>query len=247
MNALASQAILETKLFFRRKDTMFWTFLFPIFFMSLFGLIYGNSKWPGMDIRSVDYLLPGIVVMSVMSTGITHTLIAFVTEREKGVYRRLALTPLTRQSLIGGQIVHHYSITIMQTLLVLTIGILGFNITISGNIPLAWLVLTVGVLCFVSVGFALTGLVRTARSATPIAQIPFFFFMFLGGVFYPTSMLPKFLGYVANILPSTHMNDALRMVFYQGAGIGDIWQHLLVLAGWTMACLAISIKFFRWE
>jgi len=43
------------------------------------------------------------------------------------------------------------------------------------------------------------------------------------------------------------MNDALRMVFYQGAGIGDIWQHLLVLAGWTMACLAISIKFFRWE
>jgi ABC-2 type transport system permease protein len=49
------------------------------------------------------------------------------------------------------------------------------------------------------------------------------------------------------VLPSTHMNDALRVVLYQGAGLGDIWQHLLVLLGWTVACLVISIKFFRWE
>ncbi len=61
------------------------------------------------------------------------------------------------------------------------------------------------------------------------------------------SMLPKALGYAAGVLPSTHMNDALRLVFYQGAGLGDIWVHLLVLAGWTAVCLAVSIKFFRWE
>lgn len=247
MTMVMSQAVLETRLFFRRKDTMFWTFIFPVFFMGLFGLIYGGSNWPGMGIRSVDYLLPGIVVMGVMVTGIMYTAVAFVTEREKGIYRRLALTPLSRQSLIGGQSAHNYGIIIVQTLLLVAIGIIGFNIQITGNVPLACLVLMVGAVCFMSIGFALTGLVKTARSATPITQIPYFFFMFLGGIFYPNSMLPKFLGYVANVLPSTHMNDALRLVFYEGAGIGDIWQHLLVLVGWTVACFIISIKFFRWE
>jgi ABC-2 type transport system permease protein len=48
-------------------------------------------------------------------------------------------------------------------------------------------------------------------------------------------------------LPSTHINDALRMVMYQGAGLGDIWQHLLVVAAWTVVCFAVSVKFFRWE
>lgn len=71
--------------------------------------------------------------------------------------------------------------------------------------------------------------------------------MFLGGVFFPISMLPRFLGHIANALPSTQMSDALRAIFYQGAGIGDIWTNLLVMAGWILACYVISIRFFRWE
>ena len=104
MSMVMTQALLETKLFLRTKASLFWTMVFPIMFMGLFGLIYQDTKWPGMDIRSVDYLLPGIIVMSVMVTGIMYMVQAFVAEREKGVYRRLALTPLKRQWLIGGQI-----------------------------------------------------------------------------------------------------------------------------------------------
>jgi ABC-2 type transport system permease protein len=247
MSMLISQAILETKLFSRSKVSLFWTMAFPIFFMVLFGLIYGNSNWAGMDMRSVDYLLPGIIVMGVMVTGIMHTVIGFVSEREKGVYRRLALTPLKRQTIIGGQMLHNYAIIIVQTLLLLVIGVIAFNIKITGNMLLFWLVLTVGAVSFMSIGFALTGLAKTYRSAMPINQIFYFILMFLGGVFFPNNMLPKFLGHIANILPSTHMNDALRAIFYQGAGFGDIWQHLLVLVGWSVVCLVISIRFFRWE
>lgn len=247
MNALVSQAFLETKLFFRRKDTMFWTFLFPMFFMALFGLIYSISSWPGMNIRSVDYLLPGIVVMGVMVTGLMHTAIAFVGEREKGVYRRLALTPLSRQSLIGGQMLHNYGIILIQTALLMIIGIMGFKVHVTGNMLLFWLVLTAGAICFMSIGFAITGLVKTSRSATPITQIPYFLLMFLGGIFFPTAMMPKALQFVANILPSTHMNGALRMILFQGAGLGDIWKDLLVMAAWIVACLVISVEFFKWE
>ena len=200
-----------------------------------------------MSIRSIDYLLPGIIVMGAMVTGIMRTATGFVQEREQGIYRRLALTPLKRTTLISSQLLQHYLVIIVQTLLLVAIGGLAFKTHLTGNTALFWMTLSVGALCFMSIGFALTGLIKTLRSATPIIQITYFALMFLGGIFFPNSLLPNWLGNAARILPSTQMGDALRAVVYNGAGIGDIWQKLLIMAGWIAACSIISIKFFRWE
>ena len=249
MNTLIRQTRLQMRLFLRRKDELFWTLAFPVLFILLFGAIYGNTKWtgPGIDMRAIDYLLPGIIVMGAMMTGIMRTSTGFVQEREQGVYRRLALTPLTRQTLIGSQLLQHYIVIIVQTLLLIAISGAAFKTHLTGNMVLFWLTMSVGALCFMSIGFALTGLIKTARSATPINQIVYFTLMFLGGIFFPNSLLPDWLGNAAKVLPSTQMSDALRAVAYNGAGIGDIWQKLLIIAGWIVACLIISIRFFRWE
>jgi ABC-2 type transport system permease protein len=71
--------------------------------------------------------------------------------------------------------------------------------------------------------------------------------MFLGGIFFPNSLLPNWLDNGAKILPSTQLGDALRAVVYNGAGIGDIWQKLAIMGVWIAVCLVISIRFFRWE
>jgi ABC-2 type transport system permease protein len=247
MNTLIRQTRMQMRLFLRRKDELFWTLAFPVLFILLFGAIYGNSKWEGMSIRSIDYLLPGIIVMGAMVTGIMRTATAFVQEREQGIYRRLALTPLTRTTLIGSQLLQHYLVIIVQTLLLVAIGGVAFKTHLTGNTALFWLTLSVGALCFMSIGFALTGLIKTLRSATPIIQITYFALMFLGGIFFPNSLLPKWLGNAAGILPSTQMGDALRAVVYNGAGIGDIWQKLAIMGAWIAVCMVISIRFFRWE
>jgi ABC-2 type transport system permease protein len=247
MATLIKQTAIETRLFLRRKDELFWTLAFPIMFMVLFGLIYGNTTWSGMNMRSVDYLLPGIIVMGAMVTGIMRTSAGFVMEREKGIYRRLALTPLKRQTLIGSQLLQHYIVIVVQTLLLLAVGVAAFNIKVSGSLFLFWLVLTVGSLCFMCIGLTLTCLIKTVRSSTPVNQMVYFILMFLGGIFFPNSMLPGALQRVANVLPSTQMSDALRAVIYNGAGLGDIWRNLLIIAAWTLACFAVSIRFFRWE
>jgi len=247
MNMLIRQTRMQMRLFLRRKDELFWTLAFPVLFILLFGAIYGNSKWEGMSIRSIDYLLPGIIVMGAMVTGIMRTATAFVQEREQGIYRRLALTPLTRTTLIGSQLLQHYLVIIVQTLLLVAIGGLAFKTHLTGNTALFWLTLSVGALCFMSIGFALTGLIKTLRSATPIIQITYFALMFLGGIFFPNSLLPKWLENAAGILPSTQMGDALRAVVYNGAGIGDIWQKLAIMGAWIAVCMVISIRFFRWE
>jgi len=247
MNTLIRQTRMQMRLFLRRKDELFWTLAFPVLFILLFGAIYGNSKWEGMSIRSIDYLLPGIIVMGAMVTGIMRTATAFVQEREQGIYRRLALTPLTRTTLIGSQLLQHYLVIIVQTLLLVAIGGLAFKTHLTGNTALFWLTLSVGALCFMSIGFALTGLIKTLRSATPIIQITYFALMFLGGIFFPNSLLPKWLENAAGILPSTQMGDALRAVVYNGSGIGDIWQKLAIMGAWIAVCMVISIRFFRWE
>jgi len=73
------------RLFLRRKDELFWTLAFPVLFILLFGRLR-QFKWEGMSIRSIDYLLPGIIVMGAMVTGIMRTATAFVQEREQGIY-----------------------------------------------------------------------------------------------------------------------------------------------------------------
>jgi ABC-2 type transport system permease protein len=247
MKILFGQIAIETKLFLRRKDDLFWTLAFPVFFMVLFGIIFGDVMLEDYDMRTIDYMFPGIIVLALMVAGIMATVSAFVEEREKGIYRRLSLTPLKRSTLLAGQILHRYLVTLIQTFLILAVGILVFEIKIAGNYFLFWLVLTFGALCFLSIGFALTGLIRSSRSATPIFMSVFLILMFLGGIFMPITIMPDFLQVISNTLPSTHLGNALRLVTINGAGISEIWKNLLIVGGWTIGCVAAAIRFFRWE
>lgn len=247
MKILLHQTVLELKLFTRRRDELFWVFIFPVFFIVLFGFIYGEQMWDDFDFRAIDYILPGIIVMALMTTGIMNTATGFVEDRAKGIYRRLSVTPLKKQSIIGAHLVKQYIVILIQSIILIIIGILVFNIDIVGNYATFWLILTLGGVCFLTIGFALTALIRTTKSATPITMIVFFILLFLGGVFFPIDIMPKGLGYVSNVLPSTNVNEALRLVAIEGKGIGDVGINLLAVAGWTIACLVISIRFFRWE
>jgi ABC-2 type transport system permease protein len=215
--------------------------------MVLFGIIFGDVMLEDYDMRTIDYMFPGIIVLALMVSGIMATVSAFVEEREKGIYRRLSLTPLKRSTLLAGQILHRYLVILVQTILILLVGILAFEIKIAGNYFLFWLVLTFGTLCFLSIGFALTGLIRSSRSATPIFMSVFLILMFLGGIFMPITIMPDFLQVISSALPSTHLGNSLRQVTINGAGIGEIWKNLLIVGGWTIGCVAVAIKFFRWE
>ncbi len=247
MRALAGQIALETKLFFRRKDELFWNLALPMFFMVLYGFLYGDTKWAEFEIRAIDYMFPGIVVMALMVNGIMVNAIGFVEERGKGIYRRLSLTPLKRQTIIGAQIIHRYIVSLLQTLLLLAVGVFGFKVNIVGNYFFFWLVLTFGSLCFLSIGFALATLIRSTRSATPICLIVFFMLLFLGGIFFPLNTMPDFLAIISKVLPSTNLNDALRLILIEGTGLGAAWLELLIVGAWFIVSLGLSIKFFRWE
>jgi ABC-2 type transport system permease protein len=247
MKTLLGQIAIENKLFIRAKDALFWTLLFPAFFIVLYGFIYGDQVWSSYNMRAIDYTLPGLIIMAILVTGIMATATGFIEDREKGIFRRFAVTPLKRQTIIAGSIIQRYIVILVQTVILILIGVLAFQAEISGNFFTFWLVLTVAALCFLSIGFALTTAVKSARAATPVCMIAFFILLFLGGIFFPLEIMPEFLQYICKVLPSTHINDAMRMIIIEGEGLGAVWQELLIVLGWTAACLIISVKFFKWE
>ena len=183
MQVLLRQVKLETKLLLRDKGALFWTLAFPVFMIVLFGLIYKDIDWDGM--APINHFLPGIIVMAVMTTCVMNTTTGFVEEREKGIYRRLSLTPLKRQTLIGGQIVNRYLVVLLQTVILTAIGIILFGVTIGGNYLLFWGALTLGTITFLSLGFAIPGFIKSAKGVVPFSMAVFFWLIFLGGNLLP--------------------------------------------------------------
>lgn len=245
MNVLVSQIRLETKLWFRQKQALLSTLAFPVFFMFLFGAIWRGSTWGGMP--AIDYLVPGIIVMAMMSTCIMGATTWLVEERDKGIFRRLSITPLNRQAIIGGQIAHRYLVVLGQTAVLIAIGVGVYKANIGGNLLLFGGIVTLGAVCFLSMGFALSALIKSVKSAQPISMIVLYVLMFLGGCFIPLDAIPHSLLPVCNVLPSTNLSEALRQVAIGGMGLREIWRELLISGGWLVGSFIVAVKCFKWE
>jgi ABC-2 type transport system permease protein len=245
VKVLVSQIKLETKLFYRDKGDLFWALAFPVFFTVLFGLIYRGESWDGMP--PINYLLPGIITMAVMVTCLMNTATGVISDREKGIFRRLSLTPLKRQTLIGGQIASRYLVVLVQTIILIVLGTTAFGVNIGGNYLLFWVALTLGAFSFFALGFALTTFIKSEKAAVPAAMAFFFVLLFLGGCLFPIDIMPGFLQPVCKALPSSHLNDALRIVAIEEGGFSEVWPEFLKMGGWLIVLSFISVKFFRWE
>ena len=245
MKTLTRQVILETKLFSRARQALFLTLAFPVIIILIFGAVFGGQSWSG--IPAIDYLLPGIIGMALMMACMTNNAVSITTDRDKGIYRRLSLTPLKRRTLLTGHVVVRYLIALVSTILLMVIGVAVFKAYVGGNYFLFWLVLTLAALAFVTLGFVISGLVKNTSSAQALSMAVLFPLMFLGCCFWPLDIMPSFLRPICEALPTFRMNTALRMITVQGVGFNGIWQDLLIMLGWLVGCSAIAVKFFKWE
>jgi ABC-2 type transport system permease protein len=239
------QIKLETKLLLRDKRTLFTTLAFPVIMILIFGSVFSGQKWSGVP--AINYLLPGIIVMALMMACMSNNAVKIASERDKGIFRRLSLTPLKRQTLLFGNIFVRYLVAMVSTALLIAIGVSVFKANVGGNFILFWGVLTFGTLVFVTVGFVLASLAKNANTAMTLGMAVLFPLMFLGGCFWTTDLFPTFLRPVCEALPTLHLNNALRMIAVQGAGLNEIWHEFPVMAGWLVGGSILAVKFFKWE
>ncbi|MFC5448513.1 ABC transporter permease [Paenibacillus aestuarii] len=200
-----------------------------------------------LNLKYIDFLVPGIVAMMIMSNNLNGVAGQISSWRERGVLRRMQSTTLQAPTFIAAQITARLLLNSAQALFVVLIGSLLFHTQVNGSWWLLIFFIVLGTLAFMAVGFIIAGLAKSPESAGPIAGVISFPLMFLGGVFFPTNSMPAAFQAVVNVLPIAHLSTALRQVMNVGAGFGDLWMQAAVLGGWAIVAFIVASFTFRWD
>ncbi len=199
------------------------------------------------EVRTIDYLLPGILAMSLMQLGLFATAQPLVALRVQGVLKRLGATPLRRSTLLAAYIGLRLTIALLQTAIIIVIGRSAFQVKMLGNWWefSGWIFL--GTLTFLSIGFFMAAVSKNEESCIAIGNIINLPMILLAGVFFPISGLPKFLTYVVDLVPLNYLADALRQTMVQAAPLHDARTNALVLGAWVIVMTALAVRFFSWD
>ena len=232
---------LERKMFWRNPSAAFFNFLLPLLFLAFFGAILSGNQ------DDLDVIVPGIAGMSVMSTTFTALAMNMVFLREQGVLKRLRGTPLPSGSYLGGIAANAVTNTAVQIGLVVAAGAALFGI----GMPKDWIELVVftaaGVVCFASLGVALSHAIPNFDSAPAYVNAIFLPVIFISGVFYDVDNVPAFLRDIAEVLPLTHLIDGLSAALVTGEPLADHVADLAVVVVWAALGVVLAIRGFSWE
>jgi len=192
------------------------------------------------------FLLPGLMGLNLLTMGLFSVGMVTVSYREKGKFRRLAVTPLPKWVFLGGQVLHRLTIVVLQSGTMLLIGWLAFDIRNEGSYASLGLVMALGTACFMAIGFALASFAETAETYAAISNLCFFPMMLLSGVYFTLDSAPRWLQHAVTALPLSPYLKALRAVFNDGAGLGAHAWGLGLVGLWGVAAFTLAVKRFRW-
>ena len=250
-----SRAGLELRTFFRRRETVVFTFALPVILLLIFGSIFnfdvGNT---GVPFR--QYFTAGIIASGIMSATFVNLGIGIALERDDGTLKRLAGTPMPRAAYFLGKILSSLVIAALETAILLAVGVGLYGLNLPGT-PGRWLtfgwVFLLGVACCTLLGIAVSSVPRSSRSAAAVLNLPYLVLQFISGVYFPFNQLPHGLQVVASLFPLKWMCQGLRSVFLPDTLVqleaGHSWELgkvALVLAAWLVGSLILCLRTFRW-
>ena len=197
------------------------------------------------NLTSAAYFVPSILAMALMQLGVFAS-IPLVAQREKQILKRLGATPLARSTLVGSNVFMRLLIAVVQTVIIVGIGVALFGVSVLQPLAVAAFVV-LGAVTFVSIGYVIASYARTEDSANTSASVVQFPLMFLSGIFFPIAFMPQWLQPVAALMPLTYLGDALRQTMVGGAAFAPLYVDVLVLAGWLIVTFLVSARYFRWQ
>lgn len=242
MTALAAQTRLEVALTLRRGESVLLTLGIPVALLVFLSVVDVLPLPAGVD-DPVDFLFPGVLALAVMSAAMVGPAIALGFEREYGVLRRLAVTPLGRPRLLAAKVVSVLAVEAVQVV-ALTIAALALGWDPTGDAALAVVAVVVGTVAFAGCGLLLGG---TMPGLTTLAAANGLYVVLLlvSGMVFPLEKLPGPLQAVARALPSGALTELLQGSLGAGAELpGRAW---LVLLAWAVAAPLAASRWFRWR
>ncbi len=199
----------------------------------------------GQNAEFMDFFVPGIVSFAVYMLTTLLTLMSFIGERINGTLDRVMATPLTENEIVAGYAITFSIVGTFQSIFMIVVGVLAFDVMIEGNIFLVFLVVALLAVVCQALGILLSAFAqREAQAAQflPFIVMPAFL---LSGVFWPLEAVPAWLRPASYLVPPSYSIEAARSVMIRGWGLDMIWQDMLALVIFAVVLLilaAISLR-----
>ena len=201
--------------------------------------------WYNPGLRSAVYIVPGIIGVLLSMTLVLITSMSIVRERERGTLEQLIVTPIDKTSLMLGKILPFLLIAYVQISVILLLGLLLFRVPLLGNLPLLYLLCFPFIIASLALGLLMSTL---ARSQVQAMQLSFMFLLpniLLSGFMFPRQAMPALAQWIGAALPLTYFLQILRGVLLKGVGIEQLWPQALVLVGFAVALIVLSVARFH--
>ncbi len=196
--------------------------------------------------RYIDFLLPGLLGMNLMSGGVWGVGWALVLMRTRKLLKRFAATPMRRSDLLLSFMLFRVVIALIEALFLILFGILAFKLWPRGSYLTLAVLVSVSALAFSGVGLLVASRAQNSQSAAGLMNLVTLPMFLLSGVFFPAGNFPDWMQPLVKALPLTALNDALRAVILDGATLAATAPQLAVLGAWGGLGFAIALKIFRW-
>jgi ABC-2 type transport system permease protein len=258
-NLALAQGGIELKQFFRTRESLVFTLLFPVMIMVIFGGIFAGvvlNEGQTPEVTLSQYFVTGMIASGIMASGFQNLAITIPIERDRGVLKRYRGTPMPKWVFFAGKVISVAVLSVVSIVLLLLVATLAYDISLPDTtakwLTFGW-VSVLGLIACTLLGIAFSSVARTGRSApavvTPIALV----LQFTSGVFFEYSALPPWMQQFAALFPLKWMCQGLRSVFLPASfganevgGSYDLPRVALVLVAWCIAGLVLCMLTFRW-
>lgn len=199
------------------------------------------------NLKYIDFLVPGIIALAIMQMAVFSVAFIFTDYKEKGILKRLIATPMRPYQFVAANIITRMIVAIIQSATLIAIGILIFKAHMLGSYYLLLLIIFLGAVMFLGLGFTISGIASTVESVPAIANLIVFPMLFLGGTFFPIDTMPDWLQHIVKYLPLTYLSHAIRAVMTEGSGFDAIRSDLLWMGAWAVVLTVLANITFGFE
>ncbi len=200
--------------------------------------------------KTIDFILPGQLGFSLLASGVFGVAFMFFNLRNTLVLKRFFATPISRTFIILGEMLSRVVFQMLTAIVIILAGRFFFGFTLIHGFETFFEMLTlsfIGLIVFMGFGFIVSGLAKNDSTIPPFANLITLPQFLISGTFFPIDVFPKWLQWIAQIMPLTHLNNALRDVAFEGKNLWDVKLEIGILLLWGIIIYAIAIKVFKWE
>ena len=242
----------QNRLFWRTPVAAFFTIAFPLMFLPLFSVLFGTEEFEitGRGMFSVaQFYAPALAVFAAASATYTNIGVGTAIARDEGVLKRFRGTPLPPWAYMAGRIGSGVWIAFIATVMMMTVGVVAFNVNIElSKLPAARVAFVVGAASPAPLGLALAAASPTGDSAPAVANATILPLAFVSDVFIAMDNPPDWLTAVGNFFPLKHFVRAFQDAFHPLVeSPGFEFDHLAAMAVWGVVGTLLALKFFTWE